>query len=260
MYLNKQLLLFFEDCKNRKLDIALTTVIKTTGSSFSKTGNTMLVNSKNEFTGVLGSKFLQEKVKESSKIALEKKENVYFESIPKDESSGHGEVYYETIPFFYEENFNGIKKFLNMPFSLLIFGSGAHVSPLISMANLMGWKTTVIDVKIKKEFVKDADEVIELKNLEDIKTFDLSSFDASVILSHSPITDDTYIESLLKTNMQYIGIMGNKTSAKRRKEKLNIEDKKRFFAPIGFDIGSYNPESIALSICSQIEANKNGKL
>lgn len=73
MYLNKQLLLFFEDCKNRKLDIALTTVIKTTGSSFSKTGNTMLVNSKNEFTGVLGSKFLQEKVKESSKIALEKK-------------------------------------------------------------------------------------------------------------------------------------------------------------------------------------------
>lgn len=35
---------------------------------------------------------------------------------------------------------------------------------------------------------------------------------------------------------------------------------KRFFAPVGFDIGGITHESIALSICSQIEARKNNKI
>lgn len=142
----------------------------------------------------------------------------------------------------------------------MIFGSGAHVTSFILMANLMSWKTTVIDVKISKEFVKEADELIELKNLEDILSIDLNSYDASVILSHSPKTDEIYLKALLNSNMNYIGMMGNKKNMQRIKQEFNLENDKRFFAPIGLDIGGNTHQSIALSICSQIEAKKNGKI
>lgn len=260
MFLHKQFLEFIENSKKQKLDVSLTSVISTVGSTYTKVGNIMLVNSKKEFTGVLGSKFLQNKVIESSIKAIKEKKDIEFESIPKDPTSGHGNSKYLTKAFLYEDNYSDLKQYLKTTYSILIFGSGAHVSSLISMANLMGWVTTVIDLKIQKEFVSKADELIELEKSDDILKMDLSLYDASVILSHDPKTDDTYLKALLKTPMEYIGLMGNKENMKRKKEQFNLQEDKRFFAPIGFDIGSYTSESIALSICSQIEANKNGKI
>lgn len=260
MFSDKEHLKFIEKCKNEKLDIVVTSVVETLGSTYAKAGNIMLVNSNGEFTGVLGSKFLQNKIIESSIKALKTRKVDTFESIPKDESSGHGTSKYKIEPFFYEENYVKIYEYIKKPYSVLIFGSGAHVTSFISMANLMSWKTTVIDVKISKEFVKEADEVIELKNLEDILSMDLNSFDASVILSHSPKTDDIYLKALLNSNMNYIGMMGNKKNMQRIKQEFSLEKNKRFFAPIGLDIGGNTHQTIALSICSQIEAQKNGKI
>ena len=260
MFSDKEHLKFIEKCKNEKLDIVVTSVVETQGSTYAKGGNIMLVNSSGEFTGVLGSKFLQNKIVESSIKALESHEIDTFESIPLDESSGHGTSKYKIEPFFYEENYGKIYEYIKKPYSVLIFGTGAHVTSFIFMANLMSWKTTVIDVKISKEFVKEADEVIELSNLEDILSMDLNSYDASVILSHSPKTDDIYLKALLNSNMNYIGMMGNKKNMQRIKQEFNLENDKRFFAPIGLDIGGNTHQSIALSICSQIEAKKNGKI
>lgn len=260
MFSDKEHLKFIEKCKNEKLDIVVTSVVETLGSTYAKARNIMLVNSNGEFTGVLGSKFLQNKIIESSIKALKTRKVDTFESIPKDESSGHGTSKYKIEPFFYKENYGEIYEYIKKPYSVLIFGSGAHVTSFISMANLMSWKTTVIDVKISKEFVKEADEVIELKNLEDILSMDLNSFDASVILSHSPKTDDIYLKALLNSNMNYIGMMGNKKNMQRIKQEFSLEKNKRFFAPIGLDIGGNTHQAIALSICSQIEAQKNGKI
>lgn len=260
MFRNKQFQNFLENCKSEKLDIVVTSVIQTLGSTYTKSGNMMLVNSKGESTGVLGSNFLQNKVLESSKFAFETSKTQIFESIAKDESSGHGSSKYQSEPFFYKNKYEGINEYILPPYSILIFGSAAHVSSLISMSNLMGWKTTVIDLKLHKEYTLEADERIELENLEDILSMDLSNYDASVILSHSPKTDDTYLEALLKTNIEYIGLMGNKKNMQRKKEQFNLIDDKRFFAPVGMDIGSYTHQSIALSICAQIEARKNRKI
>lgn len=260
MFSDKEHLKFIEKCKNEKLDIVVTSVVETLGSTYAKAGNIMLVNSNGEFTGVLGSKFLQNKIIESSIKALESHQIDTFESIPLDESSGHGTSKYKIEPFFYEENYGKIYEYIKKPYSVLIFGSGSHVTSFISMANLMSWKTTVIDVKISKGFVKEADEVIELSNLEDILSMDLNSYNASVILSHSPKTDEIYLKALLNSNMNYIGMMGNKKNMQRIKQEFCLQNDKRFFAPIGLDIGGNTHQAIALSICSQIEAQKNGKI
>ena len=296
MFSNKEYVKFIENSKAKGLDIVGASVIETLGSTYAKPGNMILVNSLGEFTGVLGSKFLHNKILDLAKDALKTKKNQYFESIPEDESSGHGTSKYFLQGFFFENNYGALgaalenigktlirsikdDKFevvnekietkleddrfyqeIQSSYSLLIFGSGAHVTSLISMSNLMAWKTTVIDIKIKEEYVLQADELIELKNLEDILTMDLSSYNASVILSHSPKTDDTYLEALINSDLQYVGLMGNKKNMKRKIEQFKLENDKRFFAPVGFDIGGNTHQSIALSICSQIEARKNGKI
>lgn len=296
MFSNKEYVKFIENSKTKGLDIVGASVIETLGSTYAKPGNMILVNSLGEFTGVLGSQFLHNKILNLAKDALKTKKNQYFESIPQDESSGHGTSKYFLQGFYFENNYGALgfalenigktlirsikddkfeivnEKFetklednkfyqkIESAYSLLIFGSGAHVTSLISMSNLMGWKITVIDIKIKKEYVYLADELIELKDLEDILTMDLSSYNASIILSHSPKTDDTYLEALINSDLQYIGLMGNKKNMKRKIEQFKLENDKRFFAPVGFDIGGNTHQSIALSICSQIEARKNGKI
>ncbi|RXJ81024.1 XdhC family protein [Arcobacter sp. F2176] len=260
MFEDKEHLKFIQYCKDKKLDVVVTSVIETQGSTYAKVGNKMLVNSNDEFAGVLGSKFLQNKIIESSKEALKTGQIFTFESIPQDESSGHGTSKYKIEPFFYEKNYDKINEYIKKTYSLLIFGSGAHVTSLILMANLMGWETTVIDIKIHKEFVKEADTLLELESIENILDMDLSSYNASVILSHNPKTDDMYLKALLNSNMNYIGMMGNKKNMQRIKKEFALENDKRFFAPIGLEIGGNTHQSIALSICSQIEARKNGKI
>lgn len=296
MFSNKEYIKFIESSKKQGLDIVGTSVIETLGSTYSKAGNMMLVNSNGEFVGVLGSPALHNKILELSKEVLESKESMYFENKAKDKNSGHGTSRYLVQAFYHKEDYNALGQALqndgktlvrsiddgsfeiidevkdtvledgkfyqsiSTVYSVLVFGSGAHVSSLISMANLMGWKTTVIDMKLRENYVNEADELIKLEELVDILSMDLSSYNASVILSHSPITDDTYLEALLNSNVEYIGIMGNKKNMQKKTEYFNLHNDKRFFAPVGFDIGGITHQSIALSICSQIEARKNAKI
>ena len=263
MYYSKEYLKFINDSKRKKLDIVLISAKQKSGHCYAKVGNIMLINSNGEFTGVLGSPTLHEKFFELSRKLFKTKNNITYENKPKDKTNGHGTSIYSLSSFFYEEDYNfldiSLKK-LGRLYSLLIFGTGAHVNSIISMANLMGWKTTIIDMKMREEYVSEADELIKLNELNDILTMDLSSYNASVILSHSPKTDDTYLEALLKSNVEYIGVLGNKKNMQKKREQFNLHDDKRFFAPVGFDIGGITHQSIALSICSQIEARKNGKV
>ena len=296
MFSKKEYLEFINNSKHRGLDIVGASVIETLGSTYAKPGNMILINSKEEFVGVLGSSSLHNKILELGKKSLELRKSIYFENTPSDKNSGHGISRYLIQAFYHSENYNALGfalenfgktlsrnikddsfEILNFksetklengvfyqkiekPYSLLIFGSGTHVTSLIEISNLMGWETTVIDLNIKEESVSKTDKLIKLEKLEDILEKDLSSYNASVILSHSPKTDDVYLKALLNSNVEYIGILGNKKNMQKKVEEFKLQNDKRFFAPVGFDIGGNTHQSIALSICAQIEARKNGKI
>lgn len=296
MFFSKEYLEFIDESKQKALDIVGVSVIDTLGSTYAKKENMILINSKMEFVGVLGSPSLHNKLLDLAKEVLEKSTSLVYENKPKDKNSGHGISTYFIQAFYLKNNYGvlgeALKNYgktlvrsikddsysiiseevetkleddkfyesIKQPYSLLIFGSGAHVKSLVDMANLMAWKTTVIDLKIKEEYVKEADKLIQLEKLEDILFMDLNSFDASVILSHSPKTDDTYLEALLNSRVDYIGIMGNKKNMQKKIEEFSLENEDRFFAPVGFKLGGITHQSIALSICSQIEARKNKKI
>ncbi|RXK01265.1 hypothetical protein CRU98_02115 [Arcobacter sp. CECT 8986] len=297
MFWDKKVLKFIQKSIDEKLDIVVTSVISTHGSTYSKAGNISIYNSNNESIGILGSPFLHRKIDELSLKVLESKHSEVFESIPKDNSSGHGTSKYLISGFFYEDNYGALKECFNnfdktlvrsitndeeykfidtnvdtklekdkfyqiikRPFSLFIFGAANHVLPLVDLSNLLGWNTTIIDVNIDENFVSNADNIINLQSIDEVFNVDMQAYDASVILSHNPNTDYIYLESLLVSNMNYIGMMGNKKNMVNIKKKFNLENSNRFFAPVGLDIGSNTSESIALSICSQIESKRNGKI
>lgn len=295
MFADKQLLRFAKRSMQQGLDLVLAGVIETRGSTYAKPGQVLAVNAKGRACGVLGSPGLHRQIIDLSHEVLQSRSVRQFESSP-DDSSGHGQSRYLLHPFFHSEGYGALGEALTRfgqtwirsvedghsrfsdekisprlantefyqtiarPYSLLIFGSGAHVTTLIVIANAMGWTTTVVDTKIQEAFVKEADHLIALKTAREVDSIDLTPYDAAVILSHSAQKDPLYLEALLSSEMTYIGMMGNKTNMRRMKERFNLTKDRRFFAPVGLDIGGKGAKSIALSICAQIEAGRNQKL
>ncbi len=296
MFADKHILNFVQNSINKGLDLVGTSVINTLGSTYAKAGNIFFINSKGESIGVLGSPFLHNKIKELSAIALQTNKSQLFESVPQDSSAGHGESKFLIQPFLNSNNYGAlglaVKNFnktlarnidddsyfiidnkqhttldgniflqtIQRPYSVLIFGSGVHVNSFIDMSNLMGWETTVVDTKYSEACLLNADTMIKLENISEFDKINLEPYNAAVILSHNPKTDDIYLDNLLKSHIDYIGMMGNKKNMQKTVAKFKLENSDRFFAPIGLDIGGNTHQAIALSICAQIEANRNKKI
>jgi xanthine/CO dehydrogenase XdhC/CoxF family maturation factor len=135
--------------------------------------------------------------------------------------------------------------------SLLVFGAGQDVVPLLKIAEVLGWRTT---------HLSDRNFVAAYESLNG------QLFDGCVIMTHDYEADKLILQSLFKQNAQpylpkYIGIVG----PKRRSQKLFAElallgialtaqQKARVFSPVGLDIGAERPEEIALSILAEMQA------
>jgi len=147
----------------------------------------------------------------------------------------------------------------NAPRHILICGASPDVPPVCALAKQLGWKTTVIDHR--QDFAQErhfpmADSVCRVKRSE-WQDFDLSNFDAAVIMTHQFERDLDYLARLIPSQVDYIGLLG---PSKRRDKLLQECDTNfsrhqgRIFGPVGLDIGADTPETIALAIIAEIQA------
>jgi xanthine dehydrogenase accessory factor len=154
--------------------------------------------------------------------------------------------------------------FVESPHHLLICGGSPDIVPVIAIAVELGWRITVIDHR--KDYAElskfpKANQVLQIKRSE-WKTFSLDDFDSAVVMSHQFEMDSIYLKYLLNSKVSYIGLLG---PAKRRDKLLQAcetdfeQQQGRVFGPVGLDIGAGTPETIALSIVSEIQAVKNNK-
>ena len=146
---------------------------------------------------------------------------------------------------------------------LILFGAGYDVIPVARLARDLGWSVTVTDECIAhlspKRFpvatcVLHADPG---KVLEQLRVTERT---AAVLMSHNFHYDRAVLESLLTTNVPYIGILGphkrfRKMRAELTKANRSFPDSQldRIHAPIGLDIGAETPDEIALSIIAEIK-------
>ncbi len=150
---------------------------------------------------------------------------------------------------------------------LVICGAG-HVSiPLIHMGRMLGYQVIVLDDRPK--FADDARrakaaQVICEPFAEGLSKVSGDSDTYFVIVTRGHRYDQTCLESIVKKEHAYIGMIGSKRRTAFVKEALlkNGADQtvmQSVHAPIGLDIGAQTPEEIAVAIMAQIIAVKNKK-
>lgn len=143
---------------------------------------------------------------------------------------------------------------------LLVLGAGPDAAPLVTLADLLGWRVTVVDHRpayLERPAFAAADERISAPAAALATQVTLPHFAAAIVMSHHLATDRSYLATLAASPIPYIGLLGPPGRRDRLLRELGdsaapLGDRLR--GPAGLDIGADSPESIALSILSEMHA------
>lgn len=155
--------------------------------------------------------------------------------------------------------------------ALTIFGAGDDAKPLAAFAQGLGWYVTVADGRsqlARTERFPQADRVVVINYDQGQHWQELSidAEDAFVLLTHSYEQDRAILRQMLPHKPKYLGVLGPRQRTERlvgeiapQLDMTAEECLACLYAPVGFDIGAHTPESIALSIVTEIVAVRNGR-
>lgn len=143
---------------------------------------------------------------------------------------------------------------------LVIFGGGIDALPVLAIAKQMDWLVTIIDNRTgyaRKERFKEADAIIHSDYEQRTITEAVNNANAIVIMHHNIHLDAQALDRLTTTKAGFIGLLGPQHRTERVFSKTNIavDDLPcQLSNPIGIDLGGELPETIALAIIAQIQA------
>jgi xanthine/CO dehydrogenase XdhC/CoxF family maturation factor len=150
------------------------------------------------------------------------------------------------------------------PLSVIIIGAGNDVIPLVDMADILGWETTVIDGRAnyaKKERFTSACQVLVSKPEQVFDQVEIDERTIFLLMTHNYNYDKAMLKQLLQKNITYIGMLGPKKKRERildefKDEGLVFTEQQLsvLHSPVGLDIGAETSEEIALSILAEIKA------
>ena len=190
-----------------------------------------------------------------------KQTNVLKEEVRKVHSSGKStwtefDVDGEQMTVFLE--------FVPPAVSLVVVGAGNDVMPLVDMADVLGWDTTVIDGRAnyaKKERFAKACDVLIAKPEQVINSVRIDDFTFFALMTHNYNYDKALLFELCQNNARYIAMLGPKKKIERmlaeyeeENRPLSTEQIATIYSPAGLDIGAETSEEIALSILAEIKA------
>jgi xanthine/CO dehydrogenase XdhC/CoxF family maturation factor len=148
-------------------------------------------------------------------------------------------------------------------------GAGDDAKPLVAIAALLGWRTTVVDGRARlarAERFPEAQRVLTIQagRLDEIG---IGPEDAVVLMTHSYEQDREWLASMLPRAPRYFGVLGARhrssllVSEASELSGLSIaECCERIHAPVGLDLGGDGPEAIALAVIAEVQACCMGKL
>jgi xanthine dehydrogenase accessory factor len=148
--------------------------------------------------------------------------------------------------------------------SLIIFGAGNDTIPLVQIANILGWETTVVDGRPNYATLQRfpaAGRIIVAKPEEAIPQLSFDHNTVAVLMTHNYNYDIAVLKKLLPFKLPYIGALGPKKKLERmfdelKEQEISIteENEATVFGPTGLDLGAETADEIALSIISEIKA------
>ncbi len=143
---------------------------------------------------------------------------------------------------------------------LLVLGAGADAVPVVVLADLLGWRVTLVDHR-PAWLERPAFAVVDTRLCAPAEalaaSIELAVFNAAIVMSHHLATDLSYLSALAASPVPYLGLLGPPGRRDRLLRELGagaaaVEGRLR--GPAGINIGADSPESIALSILAEIHA------
>ena len=169
------------------------------------------------------------------------------------------------------KDFDGIEiafEVVNPSVSLVICGSGPDAGPISDFAVKLGWDVTIVDHRAgaaERASRFPGAKVVEcLDALHLAEHVELSPRTAAVVVSHHFERDKNYLNSLLRSDASYIGMLGPRARTERmladlEAEPVPVKFDERVYSPVGMDIGGDGPDAIALAVIAEVTAVSNSK-
>ncbi len=172
--------------------------------------------------------------------------------------------------FVREEDSSALIEWIAPPLSLLLFGAGPDVLPMLRLAREIGHEVTVIDRRADfaiPENFPGAHRVLLAKPYQIRAILKTDEHTAAVLMNHHYDTDRDTLASLIPLGLPYLAMLGPKKRTLRILDELRAEGHcvetiaGSLHGPAGLDIGAETPDQIALAILAEIQAtlrSRNG--
>ena len=152
------------------------------------------------------------------------------------------------------------------PIALWIFGAGDDARPLVGMAKSLGFFVGLVDHRpafARPERFPEADVVKCLRPSKGLSEIPVDARSAAIMITHHFEMDSGWMKLLMPSTAGYVGLMGHRRRGQRILSELETAPTTaqvaRFYSPVGLDLGSESPETIALAVLSEIQAVFGGK-
>jgi xanthine dehydrogenase accessory factor len=143
---------------------------------------------------------------------------------------------------------------------LLVLGAGPDAVPVVTLADILGWRVTLADHRaayLDRPGFDGAETRACVPADELADRVSLHNFDAAIVMSHHLATDRRHLVTLAGSAIPYLGLLGPPGRRDRLLRELGATADRlapRLHGPAGLDIGADSPESIALAIMAEIHS------
>jgi xanthine dehydrogenase accessory factor len=259
--MNREVFTALADALERGDEVALVTIVASTGSTPQRVGAKMLVYADGRTVGTIGGGCYEHDAfwKAREAISSRRPANVKYE-LNDDFAQETGLVCGGQMEVFIEP--------VEASPEVFVFGAGHVGASLARLAHAVGFRVHVVDDREKfadaQKFAAGTDVVVEDISVW-LERHRLPATAYAVIVTRGHRHDLDAMRTLVPQSIRYLGLIGSRAKVKRifdalREEGIAPEALARVHAPIGLDIGAVTPEEIAVSILAELIAVKHGRI
>jgi xanthine dehydrogenase accessory factor len=258
---NQEVFAALAEALARGEEVALVTIVASTGSTPQRVGAKMLVFPDGRTVGTIGGGCYENDAfwKAREAITARRPLNVKYE-LNDDFAQETGLVCGGQMEVFIEP--------VEASPDVYVFGAG-HVGYFVAkMAREVGFRVHVVDDREKfanAERFGDGIDVVVDHIPTWLEAHSLPPTAYAVIVTRGHTHDLDALRALTAHPLRYLGLIGSKAKVKRifdalREEGTADDALRNVHAPIGLDIGAITPQEIAVSIVAELIAVKHGKI
>ena len=260
--MNQEVFAALNEALQRGDEVALVTIVSSTGSTPQRVGAKMLVYADGRTVGTIGGGCYENEAFWKAREAITSRKPLKLKFDLNDDFAqetglvcgGQMEVFVEPVEPSPE---------------LFVFGAG-HVGYFVAkMAHEVGFHVRVVDDREKFANTERFGEGIQVV-VDHIPTWLEShqlpptAYAVVVTRGHTHDLDAMRVLAGAKS-LRYVGLIGSKAKVKRifdalLEEGTSADALRGIHAPIGLDIGAITPQEIAVSIVAELIAVKHGKI